>query len=103
MDPFGTERSHEGSIAGGNKGLDALLSGPPAARSSGWEYIDPKGNVQGRFAAREMVKWADGGFFAADQKVLLTWHIACILSPSAGPLLAEHFSQSQACEVAVEA
>ena len=46
---------------------------------SGWEYIDPKGNVQGRFAAREMVKWADGGFFAADQKVLST---SLVCSPS---------------------
>lgn len=42
---------------------------PPASTPAGWEYIDPKGNVQGRFPAREMVKWADGGFFAADQKV----------------------------------
>ena len=41
----------------------------PVSVPTGWEYIDPKGNVQGRFSAKEMTKWADGGFFAADQKV----------------------------------
>ena len=41
----------------------------PVSVPIGWEYIDPKGNVQGRFSAKEMTKWADGGFFAADQKV----------------------------------
>ena len=44
---------------------DAPLDGPP----SKWEYVDPKGNIQGPFPASDLVKWANGGFFSSDQQV----------------------------------
>ncbi|CAL8468583.1 g8123 [Coccomyxa elongata] len=49
-----------------NRGLpDAPLDGP----ASKWEYVDPKGNIQGPFPASDLVKWANGGFFSSDQQV----------------------------------
>ncbi|BDA43444.1 probable GRB10-interacting GYF protein 1 at N-terminal half [Coccomyxa sp. Obi] len=49
-----------------NRGLpDASLDAP----ASKWEYVDPKGNIQGPFPASDLVKWANGGFFSSDQQV----------------------------------
>ncbi len=47
-----------------------MIAGAPAeGRPSRWEYVDPKGNTQGPFPASDLLKWSNGGFFSADQKV----------------------------------
>ncbi|KAK9915406.1 hypothetical protein WJX75_008743 [Coccomyxa subellipsoidea] len=49
---------------------DRASAGAPAqARPSRWEYVDPKGNIQGPFPVSDLLKWSNGGFFSADQKV----------------------------------
>jgi hypothetical protein len=57
---------------------DVLLcsKAEPMAQSvaRGWEYIDPKGNIQGPFPASDILKWADQGFFSGDSKVAISFH-----------------------------
>ena len=42
---------------------------PRFSRPAEWEYVDPKGAIQGPFSSKEMLKWADAGFFTPDQQV----------------------------------
>ena len=39
------------------------------SRPGEWEYVDPKGVIQGPFSSKEVLKWADAGFFTPDQQV----------------------------------
>lgn len=39
--------------------------------------MDPKGAIQGPFSSKEVLKWADAGFFTPDQQVQLH-HSSCI-------------------------
>merc|ERR1719498_2038706 len=36
---------------------------------SGWQYVDPKGNIQGPFTLQEMQLWNSMGYFRADLKM----------------------------------
>lgn len=51
---------------------DGMFAGAGPSKHSGpaeWEYVDPKGVVQGPFSSKDMLKWADAGFFTSDQQV----------------------------------
>lgn len=49
------------------------------SRPGEWEYVDPKGVIQGPFSSKEVLKWADAGFFTPDQQVeTATPPIACL-------------------------
>lgn len=51
-----------------------MFAGAGPSRHGGpaeWEYVDPKGVVQGPFSSKDMLKWADAGFFTSDQQVIL--------------------------------
>ncbi len=42
---------------------------PRYSKPGEWEYVDPKGVIQGPFSSKEVLKWADAGFFTPDQQV----------------------------------
>jgi hypothetical protein len=52
--------------------VEGIFTGAGPPRHNGpaeWEYVDPKGVVQGPFSSKDMLKWADAGFFTSDQQV----------------------------------
>ena len=50
--------------------LPVVRAGTPRfSRPTEWEYVDPKGAIQGPFSSKEVLKWADAGFFTPDQQV----------------------------------
>ena len=42
---------------------------PRYSKATEWEYVDPKGVIQGPFSSKEVLKWSDAGFFQPDQQV----------------------------------
>jgi len=51
------------AVAGHHAGADKR--GPPCPQA-GWQYVDPKGNVQGPFTLLEMQLWNSMGYFRPD-------------------------------------
>ena len=74
------------------RNLSLVRAGTPRfSRPTEWEYVDPKGAIQGPFSSKEMLKWADAGFFTPDQQVQCTFFDACaeahVLEPRDDPCI----------------
>ena len=57
--------------------------------------MDPKGVIQGPFSSKEVLKWADAGFFTPDQQVEHSQHShrPLIISASAHWRISHHLKQ----------
>jgi hypothetical protein len=56
----------------GGRLIEAVLANtktPLVGDPSGWEYLDPQGNVHGPFPANKMVKWMQQGYFQDNLQV----------------------------------
>ncbi|CAD7937159.1 unnamed protein product [Amoebophrya sp. A120] len=76
--PFPHHPPNMGHYGMPNGGKDAGKGGPGPLRdnrpcpTNGWQYVDPKGNVQGPFELEEMLQWHQLGYFKPELKMRFT-------------------------------
>merc|ERR1712039_719431 len=54
---------------GGEQRAPAAAAAAAKCPPTGWQYVDPKGNIQGPFTLLEMQLWNSMGYFRPDLKM----------------------------------
>merc|ERR1712176_437966 len=54
---------------GGEQRAPATAAAAAKCPPTGWQYVDPKGNIQGPFTLLEMQLWNSMGYFRPDLKM----------------------------------